>query len=186
MSSHARPAASRHRLLLATLLPFFFLHCPAASAQQLTPDDAALMLLNSARKAFNDKNHAFAAERFREFLAKHGGHKEATAAPLRSATGAARRPDEGLSSGAGTAPASRRRAGLCRSTLRSVLPRLRTPGTRPSGLGLGRREATGSSTAPQHGKPALRSSGGAVYGINASLCGAREAATRRRCERASR
>jgi TolA-binding protein len=47
---------------------------------QLSPDQAAAMLLDSARRAYNDKNYAFAAERFREFLTKHAGHKEANAA----------------------------------------------------------------------------------------------------------
>src|SRR5438445_6440917 len=47
---------------------------------QVTPDQAADMLLNSARRAYNDKNYPFAADRFREFLNKYGGHKEAPAA----------------------------------------------------------------------------------------------------------
>ncbi len=47
---------------------------------QLTPDQAAEMLLNSARKAYNEKNYPFAAGKFREFLAKAGGHKDAPAA----------------------------------------------------------------------------------------------------------
>jgi TolA-binding protein len=41
---------------------------------------AADMLLGSARRAYNEKNYAFAAERFREFLGKFGNHKEANAA----------------------------------------------------------------------------------------------------------
>src|ERR1700730_5671361 len=47
---------------------------------QVTPDQAADMLLNSARHAYNDKNYPFAADRFREFLNKFGGHKEASSA----------------------------------------------------------------------------------------------------------
>ncbi|MFL5240653.1 MAG: tetratricopeptide repeat protein [Gemmataceae bacterium] len=47
---------------------------------QVTPDQAADMLLNSARRAFNEKNYPFAADRFREFLNKYGGHKDAPAA----------------------------------------------------------------------------------------------------------
>jgi TolA-binding protein len=50
------------------------------SAAQLSQDQAAAMLLGSARRAYNEKNYAFAAERFREFLSKHGGHKDANAA----------------------------------------------------------------------------------------------------------
>src|SRR5207244_1740752 len=49
----------------------------AAPAQQLTPEQQADMLLGSARKAYNEKNYPFAAQRFREFLARFGGHKEA-------------------------------------------------------------------------------------------------------------
>ena len=33
------------------------------------------MLLTSAKTAFNAKDYAFAAGRFREFMAKYGGHK---------------------------------------------------------------------------------------------------------------
>jgi tetratricopeptide (TPR) repeat protein len=62
---------------VVVLLASFY---PPALAQQLNPDEAALMLLNSARKAFNEKNHPFAAERFRAFLAKHSGHREAASA----------------------------------------------------------------------------------------------------------
>ena len=46
---------------------------------QVTPDQQAEMLLNSARKAFNEKNYAFAAVKFREYLSKFGGHKESDA-----------------------------------------------------------------------------------------------------------
>src|SRR5436853_7666738 len=52
----------------------------APVSAQLTPDQAADMLLTSARKGFNDKNYPFAATRFREFLTKFGGHKDATSA----------------------------------------------------------------------------------------------------------
>lgn len=38
------------------------------------------MLLNSARKAYNEKNYAFAAAKLREYLAKHGGTPDAPAA----------------------------------------------------------------------------------------------------------
>lgn len=53
---------------------------PAAVWAQLTPDQQADMLLQSARRAFNEKNHAFAVTRFREFLQKFGGHREAPSA----------------------------------------------------------------------------------------------------------
>ena len=44
---------------------------------QVTPDQMAEMILNSARKGYNEKNYPFAVMRFREFLAKFGGHKDA-------------------------------------------------------------------------------------------------------------
>src|SRR5437879_4742036 len=49
-------------------------------AAQGTPEQQAELLLNSARKAHNDKNYAFATTKFREFLAKFGNHKDAPAA----------------------------------------------------------------------------------------------------------
>jgi TolA-binding protein len=51
-----------------------------APVQQLTPDQQADMILSSARRAYNEKNYAFAASRFREFLGKFGNHKEANSA----------------------------------------------------------------------------------------------------------
>jgi TolA-binding protein len=48
-----------------------------ALAQGTPPAD---MLLDSARRAYNEKNYPFAADRFREFLSKFAGHKEANAA----------------------------------------------------------------------------------------------------------
>jgi TolA-binding protein len=47
---------------------------------QVPPDQAAAMLLDSARRAYNEKNYPFAVARFREFLGKFGNHKEAPAA----------------------------------------------------------------------------------------------------------
>ena len=47
---------------------------------QVTPEQAAELLLNSARKAYNEKNYPFAATRFQEFLGKYGSHKEVPAA----------------------------------------------------------------------------------------------------------
>jgi tetratricopeptide (TPR) repeat protein len=51
-----------------------------AAAQPPTPDQQAAQLLTAGRKAYNDANPAFAADRFREFLQKFGGHKDAHAA----------------------------------------------------------------------------------------------------------
>jgi cellulose synthase operon protein C len=47
---------------------------------QVPPDQAADMLLGSARKAYNERNYPFAADRFREFLQKFGGNANAPAA----------------------------------------------------------------------------------------------------------
>jgi tetratricopeptide (TPR) repeat protein len=47
---------------------------------QPTPDQQAAMFLEAGRKAYNDGNYPFAADRFREFLSKFGGHKDANAA----------------------------------------------------------------------------------------------------------
>lgn len=49
--------------------------------QSQNPADAqAEQLLQAARKAYNEGNASFAADRFREYLQKFGGHKEAVAA----------------------------------------------------------------------------------------------------------
>ncbi|HBI42733.1 MAG TPA: hypothetical protein DDY78_07735 [Planctomycetales bacterium] len=58
----------------------FFLGATVLTAQTVTPDQAADMLLTSAKTAFNAKDYAFAAGRFREFMAKYGNHKDAPAA----------------------------------------------------------------------------------------------------------
>jgi len=55
---------------------------PARLAAQPTADQQAEMLLNIARKAYVEANPQFAVERFKEFLQKFGGHKEAQSARL--------------------------------------------------------------------------------------------------------
>jgi TolA-binding protein len=47
---------------------------------QVSPDQQAALILNSARKAFNEHNYPFAISRFREYLQRFGGHKDAPAA----------------------------------------------------------------------------------------------------------
>src|SRR5260370_18541467 len=47
---------------------------------QVMPEQAAAMILASARKAYNEKSYPFAVTRFREYLAKYGGNKEAPSA----------------------------------------------------------------------------------------------------------
>lgn len=61
------------RLLIALVL---FGAVQSATAQQLTDNDKAVMLLASAQRAYNEKQLPFAIERFREFLQKYGGHKD--------------------------------------------------------------------------------------------------------------
>jgi TolA-binding protein len=46
----------------------------------MSQDEAALLMLDSARRAYNERNLGFAVERFREFLQKFGGHREAVSA----------------------------------------------------------------------------------------------------------
>ncbi len=72
----AKSFARRIPVLAAAL----FLWTSAAAAQTVPPDQAADMLLTSAKTAYNAKDFAFAAGRFREFLAKFGNNKNAPAA----------------------------------------------------------------------------------------------------------
>ena len=68
---------SRARWCLALLtLALWF----GPSSAQVAPDQAADMLLAGARRAYNEKNYPFAAQRFKEFLDKYGNHKEANSA----------------------------------------------------------------------------------------------------------
>ena len=69
------PSRTLPGLVLASAL----LAGPAAG-QPPTPDQQAEMLLAAGRKAYTDHNPQFAAEKFREFLGKYGGHKDANAA----------------------------------------------------------------------------------------------------------
>src|SRR5260370_2016221 len=62
-------------LLLVLLVPVSNL-----AAQQLTADQQAEMVINSARKAYNERNLPFAVTRFREFLSKFPNHKDAASA----------------------------------------------------------------------------------------------------------
>jgi cellulose synthase operon protein C len=73
-------------LHLARLLPLAALISALVCASdqrvgaQVPGDQAAEMLLNSARKAYNEQNLPFAAARFQEFLQKFGGHPQTSAA----------------------------------------------------------------------------------------------------------
>ncbi len=57
------------------IVALFFLGAATSGLSQVNQDQAAEMLLNSARKAFNEKNFPFAVQRYKEFLGKFGGHK---------------------------------------------------------------------------------------------------------------
>src|SRR5882672_8058177 len=58
-------------------LPLLVMVLAPAALAQVTPDQQAEMILASARKACTERNYPFAAERFREFLQKFGGHAKA-------------------------------------------------------------------------------------------------------------
>src|SRR6266702_2038414 len=75
------PSHSGHflALLLAAVLAQET-YAPRSVVAQAPQDQAPTLLLNSARRAYNEKNHAFATARFREFLQKFGGHKDANSA----------------------------------------------------------------------------------------------------------
>jgi TolA-binding protein len=70
----------RKQLGIAALALASLLVPAGALRAQVPQDQAALVLLNSARKAYNEKNYDFAAGRFREFLGRFGGHRDAPAA----------------------------------------------------------------------------------------------------------
>ncbi|MFO0880287.1 MAG: tetratricopeptide repeat protein [Gemmataceae bacterium] len=53
---------------------------PALAPGQITPDQQAQMLLDSAKRAYNERNYPFATARFREYLMRFGGHRDANAA----------------------------------------------------------------------------------------------------------
>ena len=59
---------------------FLLLGITATASAQMTPDQAADLLLNAARRAYNERNYPFATTKFREFLQRFGGHKDANSA----------------------------------------------------------------------------------------------------------
>jgi TolA-binding protein len=69
----SRPARTPAFRLAALLL----LLIPLALPAQVPPEQQAEMLLSAARRAYNEKNYPFARDRFKEFLAKFAGHKDA-------------------------------------------------------------------------------------------------------------
>ncbi|HXD86601.1 MAG TPA: hypothetical protein VN641_08915, partial [Urbifossiella sp.] len=69
-----------HRISSFALVVAAFALSAKPAAAQPTPDQQAAMLLAAGQKAYNDANYPFAADRFREFLTKFGGHKNVHAA----------------------------------------------------------------------------------------------------------
>jgi TolA-binding protein len=65
------------RLVLGSLLAGLILPSPASA--EIAPDQAG-MLLASGKRAYNEKNYPFAADRFREFISRFGGHKDLSSA----------------------------------------------------------------------------------------------------------
>lgn len=61
----------------AALAPHALL--PAAAADDLKADDQAALLLNAARRAYNDRNYPQAANQFRDFVQKFPNHGDAPA-----------------------------------------------------------------------------------------------------------
>jgi TolA-binding protein len=74
--------SARTRVFAVALVlgPLSLAFWPTRAAAQVAADQAADMLLASARRAYNEKNYPFAAQRFKEFLDKYGNHKEAPSA----------------------------------------------------------------------------------------------------------
>jgi TolA-binding protein len=80
MPSVASRLSSLRLLVFAGAAALLALQGASRAAAQMTPEQQAELLLNGARRAFNDKHYAFAADRFREFLQKFAAHKNAPAA----------------------------------------------------------------------------------------------------------
>jgi tetratricopeptide (TPR) repeat protein len=93
--TESRIACRRIVGVLPLVLAFGFGNPPSVHAQQaLTPDEQAAMLLASARKAYNEQTYPFAVEKFREFVQKFGGHKDANAARFGWALALLEAPDQ--------------------------------------------------------------------------------------------
>ncbi|MBI2808985.1 MAG: tetratricopeptide repeat protein [Planctomycetes bacterium] len=68
------------RLGFVCLVALVLARSGSLARAQIKDDQQAAILLNTARKAYNDQNYTFATAKFREFLGKYGGHKTAPAA----------------------------------------------------------------------------------------------------------
>src|SRR5205085_9573670 len=71
-------ARIRHTLGFAVVM--VLLSWCGQAAAQLTPDQQADMLLDAAKRAYNEKKYPFAATKFQEFITKYGNHKDLPAA----------------------------------------------------------------------------------------------------------
>ena len=65
---------------LSLLIALTAVQVPLRAADPINPDDAALMVLSSGQRAYNEHNYQAAADRFREFLRQYSGRREAAAA----------------------------------------------------------------------------------------------------------
>src|SRR4051812_37684240 len=64
----------------AFIAPTFFPAPAAAQQQPLAPDDAAVLQLNGARRAFDDGKFPVAVDQFKQFLSQNANHREAPSA----------------------------------------------------------------------------------------------------------
>ena len=80
MNSDSRDSLRSWITPLAIGIAFAVFPASLLHAQQLSPDDAATLVLNAGRRAYNEQKFPAAAERFREFLKVAPNHKEAAAA----------------------------------------------------------------------------------------------------------
>jgi tetratricopeptide (TPR) repeat protein len=69
-------------LVRCLVVGFLWFTAAAAYAQQPTPDQLASQLLDAGRRAYNERNLPFAADRFRQYLQQYGGNKDAHHARL--------------------------------------------------------------------------------------------------------
>ena len=67
-------------VLAALLVVGTQLGLPAFAQETLKPEERAAVILNSARKAFNDQQYVLANERFQEYLKDFGGQPDAVSA----------------------------------------------------------------------------------------------------------
>ena len=79
-ATHSTHICFFRKLFFALLVCTLFQAGGTHSNAQVPADQASEMLLNSARKAYNEQNYPFAAARFREYIQKFGNSPQAGAA----------------------------------------------------------------------------------------------------------